>query len=175
VPLGAAGKGDVAAVLPATVAYVLAYAVMNLGAFAVVTLVGRHRPANRLEDYRGLGRTEPLSAFALAFALACLAGLPPGLLGLFAKVVVFQAPVSQGTGWLAIVMAVNVVIGLYYYLSWAASLYVRSPLGGPAGAESASRPPSYRISWSDGLAIGITLGAALWLSVVPRMVLDALG
>jgi NADH-quinone oxidoreductase subunit N len=154
-------------VLPATVAYVLAYAVMNLGAFAVVALVGRHRPANRIADYRGLGRTEPLTAFALAFALACLAGLPPGLLGLFAKVVVFQAAVEQGTGWLAVVMAVNVVIGLYYYLAWAAALYARP-------AEDA-RPPSYRISWSDGLAIGITLGAALWLSVLPRMVLEAIG
>ena len=171
VPLGAAGKGNVDDVLPATVAYVLAYAVMNLGAFSVVTLMGRHRPTNELEDYRGLGRTEPLSAFALGFALACLAGLPPGLLGLFAKVVVFQAPVNQGTGWLAVVMAVNVVIGLYYYLAWAALLWTRSP----DAAGRAARPPSYRISWSDGVAIGITLGAALWLSVVPRMVLEALG
>jgi len=171
VPLGAAGAGGDAIddVLPATVAYVLAYAVMNLGAFAVVTLVGRHRPANRLEDYRALGRTEPLTAFALAFALACLAGLPPGLLGLFAKVVVFQAPVAEGVGWLAVVMAVNVVIGLYYYLSWAATLYARPP-----EAAGAARPPSYRISWPDGLAIGITLGAAVWLSVLPRMVLEAL-
>ena len=69
-------------------------------AFAVVTLVGRHREANLLSDYRGLGRTEPLSAFALAFFLACLAGLPPGLLGLFAKVVVFPAPVDHApAGW----------------------------------------------------------------------------
>ncbi len=173
VPLGAAGAGGDAIdeVLPATVAYVLAYAVMNLGAFAVVTLVGRHRPANLIEDYRGLGRTEPLTAFALAFSLACLAGLPPGLLGLFAKVVVFQAPVEQGVGWLAVVMAVNVVIGLFYYLAWAATLYARS--ADPAA--SAARPPSYRISVSDGLAIGITLGAAMWLSVLPRMVLEALG
>jgi NADH-quinone oxidoreductase subunit N len=170
VPLGAAGKGDIDAVLPATVAYVLAYAVMNLGAFSVVTLVGRHRPANTLDDYRGLGRAEPLTAFALAFALACLAGLPPGLLGLFAKVVVFQAPVEQGTGWLAVVMAVNVVVGLYYYLAWAASLYARGGTDDAAGV----RAPSYRVSWSDGLAIAITLSAALGFSVVPRLILEAI-
>jgi NADH-quinone oxidoreductase subunit N len=163
VPLGAAAVGDVDAVLPAMVAYVVAYSVMNLGAFAVVTLVGRHRDANRIDDYRSLGRTEPLSAFALAFALACLAGLPPGLLGLFAKVAVFQVPIDEGRGWLAVVMAVNVVIGIYYYLAWAATMYAR--------ADEGARPPSYRISWSDGLAIGITLGAALWLSVVPDVVL----
>jgi NADH-quinone oxidoreductase subunit N len=170
VPLGAAGKGDIAGVLPATVAYVLAYAVMNLGAFSVVTLVARHRPTNLLADYRGLGRTQPLPAFALAFALACLAGLPPGLIGLFAKVVVFQAPVQQGTGWLAVVMAVNVVVGLYYYLAWAGSLYVR----GGIDEAPAVRAAPYRVSWSDGIAIGITLGAALWFSAVPRMILEAI-
>jgi NADH-quinone oxidoreductase subunit N len=168
VPLGAAaGAGGVREVLPATVAYVLAYAVMNLGAFAVVTLVGRHRPANLLDDYRALGRTEPLTAAALAFMLACLAGLPPGLLGLFAKVVVFQAPVASGTWWLAVVMAVNVAIGLYYYLAWAARL-----IGGPAAD---APPPSYRISVPDGIAIGVTLGAALLLSLLPGVVVDALG
>jgi NADH-quinone oxidoreductase subunit N len=168
VPLGAAGKGAIDSVLPATVAYVLAYAVMNLGAFSVVTLVGRRRPDNLLSDYAGLGRAEPLPAFALAFALACLAGLPPGLLGLFAKVVVFQAPVEQGTGWLAVVMAINVVIGLYYYLAWAARLYAR-----PGSAPDPAR--TYRVSWSDGLALGISLGAALWFSVLPRLILEALG
>ena len=163
VPLGAATAGGVEDVLPATVAYVVAYAVMNLGAFAVVALVGRHRAGNLLADYRGLARTEPLSAFALAFALACLAGLPPGLLGLVAKVVVFRAPVDQGVGWLAVVMGVNVVIGLVYYLRWAASMYARP-------ADDASLP-SYRISWSDGVAIGMTLGAALLLSVLPDSIL----
>jgi NADH-quinone oxidoreductase subunit N len=165
VPLGAAA-GDLTAAVSATVAYVLAYAVMNLGAFAVVTLVGRHRPANLISDYRGLARTEPLTAAALAFALACLAGLPPGLLGLFAKVVVFSPPVATGVGWLAVVMAVNVVIGLYYYLAWAASLWMR-----PTEGEVA---PSYRISWPDGLAIGVTLGAAIALSVLPGVVIGAL-
>jgi NADH-quinone oxidoreductase subunit N len=163
VPLGAALAGDIDAVLPATVAYVVAYAVMNLGAFSVVALVGRHREANRLVDYQGLARTEPLSAFALAFALACLAGLPPGVLGLFAKIVVFRAPVGEGVGWLAVVMAVNVVIGLVYYLRWAASMY--------AQPDEAAALPSYRISWSDGVAIGMTLGAALLLSVLPDPIL----
>lgn len=166
VPLGAASVGNIDAVLPATIAYVVAYAVMNLGAFAVVTMVGRAREANLLADYRGLGRAEPLSAFALAFALACLAGLPPGLLGLFAKIVVFRAPISQGAGWLAVVMAVNVVIGLYYYLSWAATMYARAD---PTAVVDVASP--YRVSWSDGAAIGLTLAAALALSVLPDTIL----
>jgi len=61
------------------------------------------------------------------------------------------------------VMALNVVVGIYYYLAWAATLYARSTEDG--------RPPSYRISWSDGVAIGMTLGAALVLSVAPDVIL----
>ena len=67
----------------------LAYAAMNLGAFAVVAAVGRTHAGQRLEDYRGLARRSPVAAGALALALVALAGLPPGLVGLFAKVVVF--------------------------------------------------------------------------------------
>ncbi|MFJ4962980.1 NADH-quinone oxidoreductase subunit N [Streptomyces sp. ADI96-02] len=109
-----------------TVAYALMYAVVNLGAFAVAALVARTRPGNRLADYRGLYATRPLAALALGFFLLCLAGLPPGVIGLFAKVTVFSAAVDAGLGWLAVVMAVNVVIALYYYLQWTAALF-RTP------------------------------------------------
>ncbi|CAM5720057.1 NAD(P)H-quinone oxidoreductase subunit 2, chloroplastic [Streptomyces californicus] len=130
------------------------YAVANLGAFAVAALVSRTHPGNRLTDYRGLYATRPLAALALGFFLLCLAGLPPGIIGLFAKVTVFSAAVDAGLGWLAVVMAVNVVIALYYGLQWAASLF-RTPEGAPetaapdtgeeprpARADSAPPPPS---------------------------------
>ncbi len=152
--------------LSATVAYVLAYAVMNLGAFAVVVIVSRHRPENRLSDYRGLAWTEPLTALSLAFFLLCLAGLPPGLIGLFAKVVVFRAAVDGGLGWLAVVMAVNTVIALYYYLYWTALLFARHDPGEPT--------LSYRIPVTTGLGLGLALGAALLLSVLPQLVLQVL-
>ncbi|MDP9398783.1 MAG: NADH-quinone oxidoreductase subunit N [Actinomycetota bacterium] len=163
VPLGAAA-GGLASAVSATVAYVLAYAVMNLGAFAVVTLVGRQRPANDLDDYRGLLRASPLAAAALGFALACLAGLPPGLLGLFAKVAVFATPVAAGTGWLAVVMAVNIVVALYYYLAWAARALARPEHGVEA----------YRVPLGDTIAIALTLAAAIAFSAVPGVLLGAL-
>ncbi|WP_406862498.1 NADH-quinone oxidoreductase subunit N [Streptomyces sp. HUAS MG47] len=114
----------------ATVAYALMYAVVNLGAFAVVVLVGRTHPQNRIADYRGLYATRPVTALLLGFFLLNLAGLPPGIIGLFAKVTVFSAAVDAGLGWLAVVMGVNVVIGLYYYLRWTAVLF-RAPEGEP--------------------------------------------
>ncbi len=173
VPLGVAvstkpgGTGSsIGDALSASVAYLLVYAVMNLGAFAVVVAVGRYRPANRLEDYRGLVRTEPVSALILAFFLACLAGIPPGLVGLFAKVVVFKAAVAGGVGWLAVVMAVNTVIALYYYVVWAGLLFV--------APDPAAPPPSYKIPPELGAAIGLTLGLAVVLSLLPEVVLNVL-
>jgi NADH-quinone oxidoreductase subunit N len=164
-PPGQAGT-SVGDALSASVTYLLVYGVMNLGAFAAVVAVGRSRPANRLEDYRGLARTEPVTALTLAFFLACLAGLPPGLVGLFAKVVVFKAAVSGGLGWLAVVMAVNTVIALYYYLVWAGLLF--------ATPDPAAPPPSYKIPGALGTALGVTLGIAIVLSVLPQIVLDVL-
>jgi NADH-quinone oxidoreductase subunit N len=174
VPLGVAevenprGGDAVGEALSATAAYLLVYGVVNLGAFAVVTVVGRHRPANLLSDYRGLGRTEPATALALAFFLLCLAGLPPGLVGLFAKVVVFRSAVDGGLGWLAVVMAVNVVIALYYYLFWAASMFAAP------GPEEVAEPLTFRVPPETGLAVGLMLGAGLVLSVVPQAVLQVL-
>jgi NADH-quinone oxidoreductase subunit N len=155
-----AGTARLGEAVAATVAYVAMYAVMNIGAFAVVTAVGRRGAGNDLDDYRGLGRTNPLSAAALAFFLVCLAGLPPGLMGLFAKIVVFRATVAGASSWLAVVMAVNTVIGLYYYLAWVVRLYAP-----PAGA--AARRPGQAV----GLAIAVSAAGAVVLSIVPQMVL----
>ncbi len=104
-------------------AYLGAYAVMNLGAFGAVAAVAARRPRSALADYRGLFADAPWLALALAFFLTCLAGLPPGLIGLIAKVVVFRSAVSGGLVWLAVLMAVNTVIGLYYYVRLAATLF----------------------------------------------------
>ncbi|MET9721989.1 NADH-quinone oxidoreductase subunit N [Streptomyces zaomyceticus] len=153
----------------ATVAYALMYAVVNLGAFAVVALVARRHPGNRVEDYRGLYAASPATALALGFFLLNLAGLPPGIIGLFAKVTVFSAAVDAGLGWLAVVMAVNVVIALYYYLRWTALLF-RAPEGAveeaPAGA-----PVPHTAPVSITLAIALTAAAGVVLSGYPQFAL----
>lgn len=181
-PLAVGGRGTGEAVA-ATVAYVVLYAVMNIGAFSVVTAFGERasydhavrpgggdggagRPAggsgNDLDDYRGLARTNPVIGTALAFFLICLAGLPPGIMGLFAKIVVFRATVAGDVVWLALVMAINTVIGLYYYLAWAVRLFTAQPSqrGLVAGLPV-------------GVAIGAAAAGAILFSVAPQLVLDA--
>ena len=137
VPMAAASSAhDPAHEIGTTVAYALMYAVVNLGAFAVVALVARTAPGARLTDFRGLSGARPLPALALAFFLLCLAGLPPGVIGLFAKVAVFSSAVGAQHGWLAVVMAVNVVIALVYYVRWTALLFTRPEAGREARTEA---------------------------------------
>jgi len=149
----------------ATMAYLLIYSLVNLGAFAVVAVMARHRPAGRIEDYAGLIRREPWAGAGLAFALLCLAGLPPGVVGLFAKLVVFWVVVDGGLGWLAVVMAVNVAIGLAYYLRWIVVVV------GPVRADDSD--PA--VAPTVGAAIGATAVAAVALSFAPGVVLQLLG
>ncbi|MDI3407638.1 NADH-quinone oxidoreductase subunit N [Streptomyces cavernicola] len=152
----------------ATVSYALMYAAVNLGAFAVAALVARTKPLNRLSDYRGLYANRPLAALVLGFFLLCLAGLPPGIIGLFAKVTVFSAAVDAGLGWLAVVMAVNVVIALYYYLQWTAVLF-RAPEGEAPEKAQPERKHAVPVPLAAALVLTTVIGIAL--SGAPQLVL----
>ncbi|WP_410537193.1 NADH-quinone oxidoreductase subunit N [Streptomyces sp. KL2] len=168
VPIAAAAYADEPGrAVGATVAYALMYAAVNLGAFAVAAHVGRTAAANRITDYRGLYAAHPPAALALAFFLLCLAGLPPGIIGLFAKVAVFSAAVDAGLGWLAAVMAVNVVIALYYYLAWTAQLF-RAPAPALAAAPA---PAPVRVAAPLTAAIALTGLIAVGLSGAPQLAL----
>jgi NADH-quinone oxidoreductase subunit N len=163
-PLGAAGGGaPLSELVAATIGYVAIYALMNIGVFAVISFVGwvGQHGGGLIDDYRGLARTNPLVAVALAFFLACLAGLPPGLAGLFAKIVVFQGTILGGYGWLAVIMAVNTVIGLFYYLAWASKLFAARPESVQFG----------RVTRPVGVAIGVAAVGTVLMSVLPQIVL----
>ncbi|WP_430780419.1 NADH-quinone oxidoreductase subunit N [Actinoplanes sp. G11-F43] len=126
--------------VPAALAYAIFFVILELIAFGVVTalrparLVARtavalaeETPADTdggtLEDYRGVAHQHRWPAAALVLALSGLAGLPPGLAGLFAKVTVVGALVSEGWIWLAAVVVINAVIALAYYARVAVLLY----------------------------------------------------
>jgi NADH-quinone oxidoreductase subunit N len=178
VPLAAASSADNPAhEIGTTVAYALMYAVVNLGAFAVAALVSRTAPRGRLSDYRGLYAARPLAALALGFFLLCLAGLPPGIIGLFAKVAVFSSAVGTQHGWLAVIMAVNVVIALVYYLRWTALLFTR-PEGAPApdAAPDAAPGTAVAVAGAPAAALAVrtpvALSAAIALTALAGIVLS---
>lgn len=168
-PLAGARAGTEQAVrsaASASVGYLAAYAVASLAAFGVVVVVSRRHPAGEehtLEAYRGFGRRQPVAAFVLGFALLCLAGLPPGVVGLVAKVVAVRPLVDAGAWPIALIAAANVALGVAYYLRWAALLVVRPQ------AEGADAP-TWRVSPAEWLALTAATLACVGLSVAPQAI-----
>ncbi|MFC4058810.1 NADH-quinone oxidoreductase subunit N [Planomonospora corallina] len=138
----------------ASIAYLVFYAAMNLGAFAVVTLVSRQGGPDGLDAYRGLAFRSPMAGLSLVFFLICLAGLPPGLAGLFAKIVVFREIIDGGGAWLAAVMAVNTVVGLYYYVAWAARILTPAPAHAPDTAAGPGTTAGISVTAGPGVGTG---------------------
>jgi NADH-quinone oxidoreductase subunit N len=107
--------------------YLLAYSAMNLGAFAIVTALGRkgeHRVS--LEDYRGLARHRPGLAALLSVFLLSLAGIP-GTAGFTGKFFIFRAAVEADLIGLAVIGVLTTVVSFYYYLYVIVQMYMQEP------------------------------------------------
>jgi NADH-quinone oxidoreductase subunit N len=118
-PFGAAAASgaDLNQAFAATVAYLLIYAVMNLGAFGVVIAGGARLKSYELDDWAGAYRWAPGLTVLLAMFFMSLAGIPP-LAGWFAKLAMFSATIGAGSGWgysIAVIAALNSVVAFVYY------------------------------------------------------------
>ncbi|WP_232835793.1 NADH-quinone oxidoreductase subunit N [Actinocorallia populi] len=154
VPVVVAGDSGLAE--PALLFYLAAYAVTNLGAFAVVIAWG----ADDLTGYTGLARRAPWLALSLVVCLLGLIGTPPTAV-FVGKLLVFGAALDGGYAWLAVVMAVNTVASVFYYLRWVVPLYrARSPF-----PRTPHRTATSLAITAAGLslALGVASGAALAL------------
>jgi NADH-quinone oxidoreductase subunit N len=121
---------------------------MSLGAFAVVVGMAREAPGALIDDYSGLIRRAPVLAVAMTVFMVSLGGVPPTA-GFWAKFSIFQAAITRGGigPWLAVIMVINSVISLGYYLS-VARVMILVP-----GEERPARVP--------GLVTGLALLAAI--------------
>ncbi|WP_329138911.1 NADH-quinone oxidoreductase subunit N [Streptomyces sp. NBC_01476] len=144
--------------------YLAAYALTNLGVFAVVTELPH---ARALQDYRGLGRRRPGLAAVLVICLLGLVGTPPT--GVFlGKLEVFSAAVDGGRTWLAVLAVVNTVASLFYYLRWLGPVFRTDPDDGlAADAQAVLGRWAAAAAYTAGagsLALGIAGGALLPLT-----------
>jgi NADH-quinone oxidoreductase subunit N len=165
-PLAVGGRG-----VEAAAAYAVFFMVLEFIAFAVVVAL---RPVDadggEIASYRGAARRSPWLGAALVLALAGLAGLPPGLAGLFAKVTIVGALIDTGWGWLAGVVALNAVIALAYYVRTAAILYA-----GPTGIAVADlRPPKIPVTWPIATALAGAAAVAVVLGFAPQLLFDSI-
>jgi len=146
--------------------YVAAYVAMNVGIFAVVTLVGGYnedRPM--MEDYRGLIYRSPLLGSVLIFFLISLTGIPfTG--GFFGKFYAFTAATESGAVILALIGLLNSGLAAGYYLRFALISAQR-----PEPASEDSVPARPQVGIAVGAALAFTVLATLWLGIYPNEIL----
>jgi NADH-quinone oxidoreductase subunit N len=129
VPLAVAADidGGPGNAIEAVVSYLLIYAAMNLGAFAVVMAVARKTRSGEIASFGGLFEYAPGLATLMTVFLFALAGIPP-LAGWLAKFVMFRAVLDAGTPAaivLGVIAAVNSVVALFYYASVAREMWMK--------------------------------------------------
>jgi NADH-quinone oxidoreductase subunit N len=108
--------------------YMAVYVVMNLGAFLCVLWMRDEdgRPVESIASLSGLAQTRPAFAWAMAFFMFSLAGIPP-LFGFWPKLLVFQAAVAAGYSAFAVAAILGTVIGAYYYLKVVKVMFFDEP------------------------------------------------
>lgn len=153
------------AAITAVIFYLLTYAVMNLGAFAVVQLIARAGDRRtEVEDYNGIGFQSPWLAFSLSLFLLSLLGMPLTA-GFIGKVLVFRAALDQGYYLLVVIGVINTAISAYYYLRLIIVMFFR---------ERSTAWTAPRIPASIGVALAITLLGVFYLGLFPGRVINAL-
>ncbi|MCF8241502.1 MAG: NADH-quinone oxidoreductase subunit N [Melioribacteraceae bacterium] len=105
--------------------YLAAYAFMNLGAFAVISVIEGENDSNtELNAYAGLNSKSPVMAFFMALFMFALAGIPP-MAGFFGKYYVFIAAIEADLTWLAVVGVFSSAISVYFYLRVVVYMYFK--------------------------------------------------
>src|SRR5665647_1521641 len=157
-------------------AYLLAYVLATLLVFAVVAALVQTRGAARARDlsgYHALVHDHPVLAAALGLALLSLAGLPPGVLGLVAKVTALRPVVAGELWWLAVIAAVNAVLGVAVYLRWLR--VVMATVEPDTDVTASVAAPALSAHPATLVAVGLAAVALVVTSMNPQLILGLLG
>jgi NADH-quinone oxidoreductase subunit N len=145
--------------------YLMIYAFMQLGAFAVIVMLRRRDViGDELKDFSGLSFRHPFAAFAMLIFMLSLGGIPPTA-GFMGKLWLFGAAIDAGYVWLAVIGVLNSAISLYYYIRIVVFMYLKKETIG-------SEP---RMSPALALALGVAVAATLALGVYPKLLFEVAG
>ena len=150
--------------IEAVMFYLAAYALMNIGAFAVVTHFSRRGEKYvDVDDLAGLGWKQPVTAALFSIFLLSLIGVPlTG--GFFGKFYIFKAALDANLVWLAVLGLLNSAVGAYYYLRIIVVMYFREP-----GEATATVQP---LSAGVRTTLWISALGTLVLGIIPSVLLD---
>jgi len=142
--------------------YLMIYAFMNIGAFAVVIMLRTEGfRGEDIKDYEGLAKTHPLLAAIMLIFMFSLTGIPPTA-GFIGKLYVFMSAIDAGYTWLVVVAVIFSVISAYFYLRIVMYMYMKDP----KVEVSVSTSPSMN------LALILTTVAVLAIGVFPSLLVD---
>jgi NADH-quinone oxidoreductase subunit N len=143
--------------------YMLSYAFMNIGAFAIVILVAKKGETNgNVSDFAGLGFKRPVLALAMTLFLFSLAGVPPAA-GFIGKFYLFSGAIQKGYIWLAVIGVLNSAASVYYYLRIMVYMYFK---------ESTEDFAWVQLTAPVALALIIAAAGTLIPGIVPSIVLQ---
>lgn len=143
--------------------YMLSYAFMNIGAFAIVILVTKKGETNgNVMDFAGLGFKRPVLAVAMTVFLFSLAGMPPTA-GFIGKFYLFSGAIQKGYIWLAIIGVLNSAASVYYYLRVMVYMYMKDP---------AEEYDWVQVTAPIALALIIAVAGSMIPGIVPSVILD---
>jgi NADH-quinone oxidoreductase subunit N len=146
----------------ATLVYLLIYAFMQMGSFAIVALLRRQDVVgDELKDLSGLYARSPFAAVAMLVFMLSLGGIPPTA-GFMGKLWIFGAAIEAGYVWLAVIGVVMSGVSLYYYLRVVVFMWMKP--------EIAASP--IRMAPALGVALGVALAGTLVLGVYPAAAFD---
>jgi NADH-quinone oxidoreductase subunit N len=147
--------------ISAIVFYLVAYAMMKLGAFSVVSFFeGKDKVGTKIEDYSGLGFKHPFIGLAMSVFMLSLAGIPLTA-GFMGKLYVFGAAVKSGNLDLAIIGVINSMISVYYYLRIIVFMYMKD-------SQTDYKP---KLGYATGLVILLAMLLVLFFGIWPKALL----
>lgn len=118
--------------IAAIAVYTIVYALMNIGAFGVVSMLGKNQnDPQTLDDVAGLGFRHPFFGLALTVCMFSLSGLPPTA-GFIAKFFIFKTAIDSGHVTVAIIGILTSIVSVYYYLRVVYYLYMKEAPEGAA-------------------------------------------
>lgn len=150
--------------------YLLAYTLMNVGAFGVMGALewDREQGADQdLDSLAGVGYRRPFLGVAMGVFMFALTGFPP-FAGFIGKYLVFAAAVDAGLVWLAVLGVLASVVSGYYYIRVLVVMWMESPDEAPANAQQA-----FPVARATAVVVGLCAVALLALGVLPAGVIDA--
>jgi NADH-quinone oxidoreductase subunit N len=148
--------------IAAMLIYLLIYAFMQLGAFAVIVVMRRlDMVGDELKDLSGLHVRHPFAAFAMLVFMLSLGGIPPTA-GFMGKFWLFSAAIESGYVWLAVIGVLNSAISLYYYVRIVVFMYLKKET---TGSEPVVTP-------ALALTLGVAVAVTIALGVYPRLLFE---